>query len=398
MDTTTLEERCNDITALCKSNLTSAQLAQKTKEYETAAKDSRATTLLSQKTKLTAASSTISNRLDVVKSNTNITPELIKQYTTLNDKVTSALNTIKTADPLDDTAALPVVASADDLLVELDVLDNQVDEIAAKTANVGRRMWNIVRRGMPYITVFLFIAGAILGGVIASNIYATESFWAIKLYYFVYGAALFPVSLAIGAYNPPTWAAGFIPLNTTSPPPVAAPITPVAPPTSKSVAAAAGAAAATAGIAAAAGLAKKILPKMSLPTSLPKISLPKISLPKMSLPAALPKISLPAALPKISLPAALPKISLPTMTLPAGLPKISLPKSLPPITFPKFFGGGSDTGVPPPEPREKPGLFTYVNGQEFMNKNVLRGLAITEIICLGSVAVFYGVDKMVFKL
>lgn len=351
MDTTTLQARCDDITALCKSNLTSAQLAQKTKEYAAAAKDSRATTLVDQKTSMTAASTAVSGRLAAAKDAKDITPELLAKYTTLNDQVKAALDTIKAADPLDETTPLPVVTAADEFLIQLDDLENELEELQTKTANTGRWLWNKMRHAMPYITIFLCVLGAIVGGIITSNIFVKEPFWAIKIYYFVYGAAFFPVSLAMGAYNPPNWSAGIIPLFTNTPAPIVSgpteviPAAPLPPPPPKSTLSSIGTAAA--GIAGAAGL-----------TALAS------------------------------------KVSLPQMTLPAGLPKISLPTSLPKITMPKMFGGGPEESGPQPG---KSGMFSYGEGQQFMSRNVLRGIAITELICLASVATFYGVDKIAFK-
>jgi hypothetical protein len=62
--------------------------------------------------------------------------------------------------------------------------------------------------------------------------------------------------------------------------------------------------------------------------------------------------------------------------------------------MPKMFGGDPEASGPPPG---KSGMFSYAEGQQFMSRNVLRGIAITELISLACVATFYGVDKIAFR-
>jgi hypothetical protein len=50
-----------------------------------------------------------------------------------------------------------------------------------------------------------------------SNAYASDFFWGIKLYYFIYGAAFFPLSLIYGAIKYPYWVSGLIPLYSLMP-------------------------------------------------------------------------------------------------------------------------------------------------------------------------------------
>ena len=74
--------------------------------------------------------------------------------------------------------------------------------------------------------------------------------------------------------------------------------------------------------------------------------------------------------------------------------KIQIP-NLPKIVFPSFGGGGEPT---PPQPLGKAGAFTYADGVQYMSKNMLRALSIAEIIVLGSIGVFYGIDKFAIRL
>ena len=65
-----------------------------------------------------------------------------------------------------------------------------------------------------YISVPL---GFLFGGIVTSNIYASDHFWAIKVLYFVYGAAFFPAPLLYGAWKKPLWLSGIIPLKSLVP-------------------------------------------------------------------------------------------------------------------------------------------------------------------------------------
>jgi len=399
LDTTTLQARCDDISALCKSNLTSAEIEQKTKEYALAAKDTRASTLADQKASITEVSNTISTRMMVVTGNTNISPELVKKYTELNEKITTALNDIKAADPLDDTTPLPVIPSEEEFRISIDDLDNQYEEELTKKANLGRRLWNKLRSVMPYITIIICIIGAILGGIISANTHANEPFWAIKIYYFFYGAILFPISLGFGAYSPPEWKSGFIPIISTTPrAPVEHPlgVLPAPPP-------------AVLGSPGPNPMGPNPMgpnpmgPKPMGPNPMgPKPMGPKPMGPKPMGPKPMgPKPMGPKPMgPK-------PPVSPPPVSPPQGskvlgaldkfaglVGKIQIP-NLPKIVFPSFGGGGEPT---PPQPLGKAGAFTYADGVQYMSKNMLRALSIAEIIVLGSIGVFYGIDKFAIRL
>jgi len=51
----------------------------------------------------------------------------------------------------------------------------------------------------------------IFGGIVVSNTYIEESFL-IRVFYFIYGAALFPISLIYGIFYTPTWHSALFPL------------------------------------------------------------------------------------------------------------------------------------------------------------------------------------------
>jgi len=59
-----------------------------------------------------------------------------------------------------------------------------------------------------YATLTLSI---LFGGIIISNMYFEEDFWAGRVFYFVYGMAFFPISLLVGIISPPQWLATIMP-------------------------------------------------------------------------------------------------------------------------------------------------------------------------------------------
>jgi hypothetical protein len=71
-----------------------------------------------------------------------------------------------------------------------------------------KRAW---RFSSEYIYYILLFTTAIFGGIILSNVYINESFLPIRLYYFFYGTAFFPISLMYGIINPPVWSATIFP-------------------------------------------------------------------------------------------------------------------------------------------------------------------------------------------
>lgn len=76
--------------------------------------------------------------------------------------------------------------------------------------------WRLIKRAWrfssDYIYYILLLITAFFGGIILSNVYIEESYLPIRLYYFFYGTAFFPISLMYGIVNPPEWNATIFPL------------------------------------------------------------------------------------------------------------------------------------------------------------------------------------------
>jgi len=65
----------------------------------------------------------------------------------------------------------------------------------------------------PVFIVLVIIASMILGGTIMSNAYleAEQGYLPNRIFYFVYGALGFPLSIAYGCVKPPFWVSGLFP-------------------------------------------------------------------------------------------------------------------------------------------------------------------------------------------
>ena len=190
--------------------------------------------------------------------------------------------------------------------------------------------------GLLYITV---ICGILLGGIATSNAYAADYFWAIKLFYFVYGAVGFPITLCMAAYHKPYWVSGLIPLKslvprkvptaTAAPTPVPT-AAPTAPPTS----------------------AQGLLNKAASLFGLSGGGSDDMAALQPSAPGSA------------------------TIVLPTSIPSLSLTD--------KLFGF---VLVDPKNP----------TAAQKSSQNILRILSIVELVLLGAVGIYYGVDKLILK-
>ena len=103
-------------------------------------------------------------------------------------------------------------ASAEDILNALANADDDLLVAENKEFSGIRLMKRAWRASANIIFYVLCGLAGLVGGIIASNTYYAESFWAIKLYYFFYGVAFFPVALVYALVRPPVWHATIMPL------------------------------------------------------------------------------------------------------------------------------------------------------------------------------------------
>ena len=110
------------------------------------------------------------------------------------------------------TAGAPLFKTPDELLVELATLNEMKEDEEDKVfswSRFGWRIWGMVSKALFYGAMAL---GAAMGGVILSNTYMSTGYWGTRLFYFVYGAAFFPLVLLYGLISPPVWYASIAPL------------------------------------------------------------------------------------------------------------------------------------------------------------------------------------------
>ncbi len=91
------------------------------------------------------------------------------------------------------------------LLGELASLNDEKEYEEQKDFSLSRFVKRTMRRMAKTLLYICVVLGGILGGAILSNMYVTEPFWGMKVYYFFYGALAFPITLLMGCVNPPNW-------------------------------------------------------------------------------------------------------------------------------------------------------------------------------------------------
>lgn len=102
--------------------------------------------------------------------------------------------------------------SPDSVLDRLQRLNLEKEAEEEKTFDIRRatrRFFLYFKNTFWYISL---VFASLVGGMILSNFYVEEPFWAIKIYYFLIGAVLFPISLLIGVVSPPPMYSYLIPL------------------------------------------------------------------------------------------------------------------------------------------------------------------------------------------
>jgi hypothetical protein len=227
---TKLKKDTDDL--LASSTLTPAQLETKRKEMD----DKLSTLLKSQsasidKRKLDeaqAAIDAVEARFKELQGDKNISQPLLGKYRDLLEVAKTSKDELKKsldaaakaslkpkegfqAEPSPPTPP-PTMKTPRQIMAELEALNFQKEAEEDKEFDAWRFASRIARQYARFSAYCFCVVGAILGGIVVANHFVAEAFWAIKLYYFVYGAALFPVSLAFGVAKPPFWHASVAPL------------------------------------------------------------------------------------------------------------------------------------------------------------------------------------------
>ena len=225
--TNTLKSLQSEATAVISSNMTSAQIAAKTADLSTklqVAQKQQVEAVQKQAVEdLTTAMNTVSARVTVVTADKTMSAELLAQYKQLLTDANAAVEAAKKSPGSSGSSGSggsgdrTVYKTPDELLAILDDLDTKKDAEENKEFNWPRFFKKILRITM-YCLLFVSLGfGLLLGGIATSNAYADDYFWAIKVFYFIYGAAAFPITLIMVAVKKPYWVSGLIPLKSLVP-------------------------------------------------------------------------------------------------------------------------------------------------------------------------------------
>jgi len=112
---------------------------------------------------------------------------------------------------------IPSTPTADDYQERLDVLDGKKEQEEGNGYTMSR-MWRMFKYWVstylyPAFVYLLTFSAAILGGIIISNAYVEteKGFVGNRLFYFIYGALGFPISIIYACFKTPFWVAGLFP-------------------------------------------------------------------------------------------------------------------------------------------------------------------------------------------
>lgn len=185
----------------------------------------------------TAIAAKINTRVEEIKNDTTTSNGLLSKYETLLSEVNDSVKLLNSSPPfyIEDTEpvlsnssgssgsapkakyVIPTVPSMIEYQDKLDTLDGLKEEEEGGGFTFSR----IFRKFKNWVSLYLYTAffaiiilsSMILGGIISSNAYVdVESMYLPnRIFYFVYGALGFPLSILAGCIKPPFWVAGLFP-------------------------------------------------------------------------------------------------------------------------------------------------------------------------------------------
>jgi len=199
------------------STMTSAQMAAKTLDIKARLETAKQQQVQAKQQQLVAdlqkARDTISANVSSIGS--DISPGLTAKYSTLLEAATASLTAAQAGTMTPDSKDFQTVDQLNDTLDELNTLKDTEENAAF---NWTRYMKRVMRYVMYLLFIISITGGALLGGIITSNMFADDYFWGIKLFYFIYGAALFPFPILYATFvSTPYWVSTLIPLKSLVP-------------------------------------------------------------------------------------------------------------------------------------------------------------------------------------
>lgn len=151
----------------------------------------------------------IDSSITLIKGTTNPDEGLITKYGSLKKAIEDTINGATSVDITALTASLQAHQNA-----KLD-LDKEKATFMFKAKPNAYTLSDFAKmtlgKTLDTVLLCIFCLVVVLGGTIASH-YVIDKPLAYRLYYFVYGAALFPFSLAYGAVSPTYWRSTIFPL------------------------------------------------------------------------------------------------------------------------------------------------------------------------------------------
>jgi hypothetical protein len=361
--TNSLKSLQAEATSTLNSNMTSAQIAAKTTDLTKKLEEAKVQQAEAVKKRaiedLTTATKTISDRVAIVKGDKTTSVALLANYEKLLVDANAALTAAKKpASPTgagsgsgsgSGSASTPAIIyeTPDDLLARLDDLDTQKDAEENKEFNWDRFFKKILRITMLCLSYVTVIFGLLLGGIATSNAYADDHFWAIKVFYFIYGALGFPITLIMAVVYKPYWVSGLIPLKS---------------------------------------LVPRKVPQLSAsgPSASVSVSAAPTPTPSITATSAQGLLNQAGSLFGLSGGGSGPSTAIGASA--AGAATISLPSGATPSLgfFDRLFGFVLvDTNNPTPS--------------QTSSQNILRILSIVELVLISAVGIYYGVDKLILK-
>ena len=216
--TKSIEDLNTEAGSLGDANLSSAQLAAKSTELQNklaAAKNTQAAAVQKEAIDgLTTASTTVQTQLSSAEAS-KAPADILTEYTKLKTDLTDALTKVKAMPRLDLSGGIPTYPSPDEFLSRLETIDGKLETALNKEFN-WKRFSMLVGRWIAFCTaITACIFGAYLGGTILSNAYASDPFWGIRFFYFVYGIVFFPLVVIYGTVKTPYWVSTLCPIYST---------------------------------------------------------------------------------------------------------------------------------------------------------------------------------------
>lgn len=197
------------------TNLTPAQMEAKRAEIEQglakAKAEQEALTRAAELARMEEVAAATAAERKKVAADSTLPGSLADSLKQLDERCQTALKAVKEAvaakkDPADSVETAATLQSALDTLVSQRVaLENK------ENSGGVRAMRESVKWGVSGLMIFFIVGAAVLGGIVLSNTYFEEVFWGIRLYYFIYGALFFPLSLLYGVWRPPVWQSTLFP-------------------------------------------------------------------------------------------------------------------------------------------------------------------------------------------